>query len=187
MEETITLYTQQAQVVLDTIEREGTTRVKREFIEAKYGEEAWVFQQAYAFYNQHASKLVPAPEGAESGIWCYVDERWAVSGAGGFLLKLEVPRNQVVLFDLRVWNKMLNLQYVGTSEADEEAFEARVANMGVKNMAEVFNTAFYPTVKREIQQSWQCLFTSAEQCPETYLEAGLWEIRREWLIDTKAL
>ena len=187
MSEILTLYTQQAQVVLDTIEREGTTRVKRAFIEAKYGEEAWVFQQAYSFYNQHAEQLVSRPEGAESGIWCYVDERWAVSGAGGYLLKLEVPREAAVLFDLRVWNRMLNLQYVGKDEADEDAFEMKMTNMGVKNMAEVFNTSFYPTIKREVQQSWQRLFTSAQDCPESYLEAGLWEIRKEWLGDTRRL
>lgn len=182
MDQTITLYTQQMPIVLETIEREGTTRVKREFIQKKYGEEAWVFQQAYSFYNQHAPQYVAPPEGAESGIWCYCDKRWAVSGAGGILLELCVPRDQVILFDLRLWNRMLNLQYLGADQADEEAFEQRLESMGIATMADVFKTSFYPTVKAEILASWQRLFTSAQGCPEGYLEAGLWEIKKEWLI-----
>ena len=98
----IILYTAQAQVVLDALERDGVSRVRREFIQKKYGDEAWVFQQAYSFFAQHAQAIVPAPEGAESGIWCYCDSRWAAAGAGGVLLQLEVPREQAVLFDLRV-------------------------------------------------------------------------------------
>ncbi|MBQ9067450.1 MAG: DUF3841 domain-containing protein, partial [Eggerthellaceae bacterium] len=85
---------------------------------------------------------------------------------------------------LRIWNRMLNLQYVGKDEADEEAFEAKLANMGIKNAAEAFSTSFYPTVKREIQQSWQRLYQATDEIPETYVMAGLWELRSEWLVDT---
>lgn len=173
--------------MLDAIERDGYSRVKWEYIQAKYAEGALAFNQAYAFFAQHAPAYVAPPEGAESGIWCYCDERWAVAGAGGKLLTLDVPRSAAVLFDLRVWNRMLNLQYVGADEADEEAFDVRLANMGVKSTVEVFSTSFYPLLKREIQQSWQRLFTSAEGCPESYLEAGLWEIRREWITDIRDL
>ena len=182
--EAITLYTAQSQAVLDALERDGVSRVKREYIQQKYGDEAWVFQQAYSFFFQHAQEIVPAPSGAESGIWCYCDVRWAASGAGCSVLTLRVPRDQVVLFDLRVWNRMLNLQYVGTDEADEQAFEQRMARMGIRNPAEAFSTAFYPTVKREILDSWHRLFDSAKGCPAEYLEAGLWEIRSEWVMGT---
>ena len=181
--ESIILYTAQMQVVLDTIEREGTTHVKREFIQQKYGDQAWVFGQAYTFFAQHAPAYVPQPEGAESGIWCFVDSRWAAAGPGGSMLKLEVPRNQAILFDSRIWNRMLNLQYVGKDAADEEAFEARLAGMGIKQSSEAYSTSFFPTVKREILDSWKRLFGSAEGIEETYVQAGLWEIRREWVVE----
>lgn len=187
MPDTITLYTQQAQVVLDSIERDGTTMVKWDYINKKYGDQARIFSQPYAFFAQHAPAFVPKPANADSGIWCYCDSRWAVAGAGGALIELLVPRNQVVLFDLRVWNRMLNLQYVAADEADEAAFEQRLASMGVRDASEAFTTAFYPTVKREIVQSWQRLFESHQGCPETYLEAGLWEIRREWVVSMEPL
>lgn len=183
--ETVTLYTAQAQIVVDTIERDGRSFVKREYIQKKYGDESWIFQQAYSFFAQNAPRYVEPPEDAESGIWCFRDWRLAVAGAGCRLIELEVPRDQAVLFDSRVWTRMLNLQYVGASAADEEAFEQRIANMGLKNSSDAFATAFYPTVKREITQSWQRLFSSADSCPDAYVEAGLWELRKEWVLSVK--
>ncbi len=182
----ITLFTAQTDVVLDAIERDGYSRVKRAYIQRKYGDQAWVFQQAYAFFAQHAPRYVTPPEGAESGIWCFRDWRLAMTGAGGMLLELEVPADQAVLFDSRLWNRMLNLEYLGEDAEDERAFEKRIAAMGLKSSADAFATSFYPTVKREITQSWQRLFGSADACPDAYLEAGIWEIRREWIRSVRA-
>lgn len=182
---TITLFTAQTQVVLDAIERDGFSRVKREYVQRKYGEGSWIFQQAYSFFAQHAPRYVQPPEGAESGIWCFADWHLALSGAGCSLIELDVPRESAVLFDSRVWNRMLNLEYIGSGTEDEAAFERKLANMGIKSTAEVFSTAFYPTVKSEILRSWQRLFDSAEECPEAYIEAGLWELRREWIVSVR--
>lgn len=186
MSDALTLYTAQAQIVLDAINRDGTTRVKREYIQQKYGDQAWVFQQAYSFYAQHARTYVPAPEGAESGIWCFVDSRWAAAGPAGVMLELSVPRDQVVLFDSRIWNRMLNLEYIPENQADEDAFEQQLAAMGIRQASEAFSTAFYPTVKQQILSSWKRLFGSAEGIPDTYVQAGLWEIRREWVVSVSA-
>ena len=185
-DETITRYTAQTQVVLDAIERDGFSRVRWDYIRRKYDDQSWVFRQAYAFFAQNAPRYVTPPEGAESGIWCFRDWRLTVAGAGCTLIELAVPRDQVVLFDSRVWNRMLNLEYIGRDEADEEAFERRIVAMGLRSSSDAFATAFYPTVKREITQSWQRLFDSAEGCPDAYLEAGIWEIRREWIRSLKA-
>ena len=182
---TLVLFAAQAQVVLDAIERDGFSRVKWEFIRKKYGSEAWIFQQAYSFYAQHAPQYVAPPEGAESGIWCFRDPKWAASGAGGFLLEMEVPADQAILFDSRIWNRMLNLEYIGKDEADEAAFAEKIANMGMKSSIEAFSTSFYPMVKREILDSWKRLFGSAEGCPGTYVEAGLWELRKEWIVSVR--
>ena len=184
-DESLTLYTAQTQTVLDVIERDGYSRVKRAYIQQKYGDETWVFQQAYSFFAQHAPRYVAPPEGAESGIWCFRDWHWAVAGSGCLLLELAVPANQAVLFDSRIWNRMLNLQFVGANQREEDEFEQRIANMGMKSSAEAFSTSFYPTVKREILQSWQRLFGSAEGCPDTYVQAGLWELRHEWIVSVR--
>lgn len=181
----LTLYTAQAQVVVDTIERDGVYHVKTAYVDQKYGDQAWIFKQAYSFFARYAGQYVPKPEGAESGIWVYYDEKWVGAQRGSWVLKLEVPASQVVSFDLRVWNKMLNLQYVPADEADGQRFEHKLETMGVGQSMQAFSTPFYPLIKREIEASWQRLFTSAAGCTPEYLQAGLWEIRHEWVVDAR--
>lgn len=183
---TVTLYTAQAQVVMDTLERDGVYRVKNAYVDQKYGDEvAWIWRQAYSFFSQNAGRYVPKPEGAESGIWTFYDEKWTGAQPGYWMLKLEVPADHVVSFDLRAWNRIQNLDYLPKDEADGRRFQQNLERQGIKQAMQAFSTPFYPLVKREIEASWQRLFTSAEGCPETYLEAGLWEIRREWVADAK--
>lgn len=184
-QDTITLYTAQAPIVMDTINKEGVYRVKTAYVDQKYGDEAWIFKQAYSFYAQNAMKYVPAPEGAESGIWVYADEIWVGAQLGNWVLKMEVPKNQVVLFDLRVWNKILNLQYVPENDEDEARYDKRLQDMGIMHPSIAFSSHFYPVVKQEIRESWKRLFGSAKGCPRNYLEAGLWEIRREWVVEAR--
>lgn len=181
----VTLYTAQAQVVMDTLEREGVYRVKMSYVDNKYEGEAWIWRQGYSFFAQNAGRYVPRPEGAESGIWVYYDEKWTGAQPGYWMLKLEVPEDHVVSFDLRAWNKIANLDYLPKDDADARRFQQNLERQGIKQPMQAFSTPFYPLVKREIEASWQRLFTSAEGCPETYLEAGLWEIRREWVADAK--
>ena len=181
----LTLYTAQAQVVVDALERDGISHVKMAYVNKKYESEAWVFKEAYSFFVQNAPRHVPKPEQAETAIWAYMDEKWAGAQPGGWVLKLRVPREKAVLFDLRAWNKILNLSYLGVDEADSKRFEARLSSMGIQHPTQAFSTPFYPQVKQEIRKSWQRLFDSAWSCPQTYLQAGLWELRREWVVEAR--
>lgn len=181
----ITLYTAQAQIVKDTLDAEGVYRVKTAFVDQKYGDQAWVFKEAYSFFAQNAPRYVLPPEGAQSGIWTFANEMWVGAQPGSWVFKLQVPRNQAVLFDLRVWNKILNLQYVGADAEDSRRFEDKLSSMGITHSMQAFSTPFYPQVKSEIKKSWQRLFTSAETCPTEYVQAGLWEIRQEWIVESR--
>ena len=179
--DTIVLWTCQAPVVVETIRRDGVTHVKREYVERKYGDAAWSFEVAYGFFRQGAERIVPRPAEAESAIWAYRREAYAYPTPGYYSLMLEVPRDQCVLFDLRVWNKILSLHYVGESRKEERAFEHELERQGVKQPSELFSTPFYPVLKRKVTDSWQRLFNSAEGCDDDYVQAGLWEIRSEWV------
>ena len=181
----LTLYTAQAQVVMDVLERDGVSRVKMAYVDKKYESEAWVFKEAYSFFVQNAPRYVPKPEQAETAIWAYADEKWVGAQPGSWVLKLEVPRDQAVLFDLRAWNKILNLNYLGADEADNRRFEARLSSMGIQHSTQAFSTPFYPQVKQEIRKSWQRLFDTANSCPRTYLQAGLWELCRDWIAEAR--
>ncbi|MGN0070991.1 MAG: DUF3841 domain-containing protein [Atopobiaceae bacterium] len=180
--DTLTLWTAQSDAVIEAIDRDGTSRVKMEYVNSKYGETAWIFKEAYSFFRETAPRYVPRPEGAESGVWCFVDPQWAYAAAGQTVLQLEVPRDEAVLFDLRMWNRMLNLHYLPKDRADEKRFNEELARQGIRKPEKIFTTGFYPLLKREILASWERLYTSAEGCDRRYLEAGLWELRREWIV-----
>lgn len=180
-EQTLSLWTAQSKPVTDVLAAGETYRVKRRYVDEKYRECAWVFQTAYSFYLSTAQELVPRPAGAESGIWCYADASWASASAGQTLMRLEVPRSQAVLFDLRMWNRILNLRYLPLDRQDEREFARRLERQGVRNPSDVFSTTFYPQLKAEVLRSWRRLYGSADRCEHRFVQAGLWEIRPEWV------
>ena len=55
----VILYTAQQPVVLEALKRDGRSVVRREYIDKKYGDTSWVFQEAYSFFRQTAF-LFPA-------------------------------------------------------------------------------------------------------------------------------
>ena len=70
-------------------------------------------------------------------------------------------------------------------EKDEESFARELKNIGLNNTHKLFSTSFYPMQKRRVRDSWKKLFTSAEGCPEEYLQAAVWELKKEWLLEVR--
>lgn len=93
------LWTVQTPEVLKLLEDQGVTTVKREHILKKYGDCAWSFLIAYDFMTERLRQKVPHPKDAESPVWFFTDPRWAGEGA----VAMEVPEEEVILFDLRKW------------------------------------------------------------------------------------
>lgn len=181
MSDTILLWTAQRPIVLDTLEREGVYRVLRSFVEQKYGESGWNFQTAYQFFVQAARQVLPPPAGAESPVWCWPDPRWVGLDGDCALLRLTVPRAQVLLFDSRQWNAILNLSYLPTDAEDQAAFERELARQGVKSPLDLFRTPFYPQLRRRVENSWKQLFAPGAALDPRYTQAAVWELRREWV------
>lgn len=179
---TVTLWTAQRKIVLDTLEREGVYLVKRSYVEEKYQETAWIFQEAYSFFRENAPALLPRPAGAESPVWLYQDPQWAGMSTDTLLLRMEIPVEQALFFDLRLWNRILNLEYLGESPQEEAAFAGELERLGLRNTIPLFQTPFYLVQKRRVRQSWRRLF-SADLPQETYRQAAVWTLRREWLAD----
>ena len=177
MSGTVTLWTAQRPIVLETLERERVYRVRRAFVEQKYGRSGWNFQKAYGFFVREAAKRLPPPEGAESPVWCWPDPRWVGPEGDCALLKLTVPEEQVLLFDARRWNGVLNLAYLPADEADGAAFDRELERQGIGNPLDLFRTPFYPRRRRRVEESWKRLFDPPEP---GYVQAAVWELRREW-------
>lgn len=178
----ITLYTAQSEQVAAVLEKDGVAYVKQAYIQDKYEESAWIFQEAYRYFVRTAQKHLPKPQEADSPYWLFADPQWARPEAGSVQLKLSVPEAEVLLFDRRTWGKILNLSLVGTEE-EEQRFQEKLKKQGIMDSSEVFRTAFYPLLKQEILKSWDSLLTDDPgTIDKIHLQGAVWQLRDEWLV-----
>ena len=167
------LWTVQTPEVLKLLEDQGVTTVKREHILKKYGDCAWSFLIAYDFMTERLRQKVPQPKDAESPVWFFTDPRWAGEGA----VAMEVPEEEVILFDLRKWYRVLSLSYVGT-EQEEKFYDEQLHRMGIRDSSDVFRGPFYPLQKRQITASWDRIFDLPED--RQFYQAACWQLKKEW-------
>lgn len=183
---TITLYTSQTETVLQVLEQDGVCFSKEAYVRKKYEESAPIFLTAYSFFVQEAGKFAPKPEGAEYPYWAFHDlYNVDASGRAG-ILKLRVPIEETVLFDVRDWNRILCLKYLGETEEEEKRFQKELDARGLTE-TKIMLTDFYPDWKREIKESWKRLFRHHEtlcqgqDVTKNGIQAGLWRLKREWI------
>ena len=164
----------------DIVDKDGVNYVKQAYITKKYQDTAWIFDTAYKFFRQEAVKIIPKPQEAESPIWMYRDKKWAVPNAGCRRMHLEIPKDELILFDRRTWNKILNMEYVGTDE-EIAAFEQEYKRQGVRDPLDIMKSSFYPLLAQKIKKSWQHLFT--DPLPEeTYWQGAVWYLKKDWVV-----
>lgn len=175
--DTITMYCTQTDLVWDIVDKDGVNYVKQAYITKKYQDTAWIFDTAYKFFRQEAVKIISKPQEAESPIWMYRDKKWAVPNAGCRRMCLEIPKDELILFDQRTWTKILNMEYVGTDE-EITAFEQEYKRQGVHDPLDIMKSAFYPLLAQKIKKSWQHLFT--DPLPEeTYWQGAVWYLKKK--------
>lgn len=183
---TINLYSSQAAVVIETLMRDGVCFSKREYVAKKYEESAKIFLSAYDWFVKEAQNFVPRPDGAEYPYWAFKDTDSIDASAGGAVLKLQVPMDEAVFFDVYDWNKILCLQYIGISEQDEINFKERIRDYGIRRESDIILTNFYPDLKAQILDSWKRLFRhheairSGDYSGVKKVQAGLWKIDKKW-------
>lgn len=188
-ENKIVLYTAQADPVLQAIERDGTCFSNTDFVRKKYEDCSDIFLTAYKWYAKEAKQIVPLPDGAQLPYWAFEKEYNMFVAEGLTILKLEVPADQVILFDMEDWNQILRLEYIGN---DKENFDKELRKNGVSSVDAVLGN-FYPVLKRKIMDSWKVLFKNDRKLkagnPDGIrnVQAGLWEIKKEWIVDRKKL
>jgi len=179
------MWTVQMPVVQETLDLYGVSYVKREYLRKKYRETAWIFLEAYSFMTREMEKRVPKPAEAESPIWVFRDVSRVFCHEGALLYELDVPEDQMVLFDLRNWQEILSLKPLG-NPADREKILSDMRRQGAGDTTDVFAKPFYPLVKKQIRDSWKALFT--EPLPEEAWQQGaVWMLKKEWIIGTENL
>ncbi len=184
----ITLYSAQGQAVRDALTNDGVCFSRRAYVQAKYAESAPVFLTAYDWFAEAAQAYVPKPANAEYPYWAFADLHSLEQSLEQRVLTLRVPADAAVFFDMYDWNKVLRLQYIGETQVEERAFRSELSACGLRE-TDVMLTAFYPELKKRIQESWQLLFRhhAAIKAGNTAgvgsVQAALWQLKREWVID----
>ena len=184
----VILYSSQAEAVLQIIERDGECFSKRKYVEDKYQESAPIFVSAYSWFVHEAEKYVVRPENAEYPYWAFKDIYSVEASGDSRIIKLEVPADEAVFFDMYDWNKILSLKYIGETETDEQEFRKMLRDYGITRESDVVLTNFYPNLKRQVKESWKRLFRHHEDIinGETQgigsIQAELWTIRKEWIV-----
>lgn len=176
----VTMWAAQTPVVWHTVEQDGISYVKKEYIDRKYGEVAWIFKTAYSFFIQKFQNQVKKPEQAESPIWLYCDPKWAGVNQGVVIKKLEIPREEILFFDLRKWSEVLNLSYIG-NEKEKIDFEKELQRQGIRDAMDIFTKPYYPMLKSRIMKSWDSIF-EVEGIDEQYIQGAVWCLKKEWLV-----
>lgn len=186
---TLTLYSSQAGAVHTALFRDGVCFSKRAYVQKKYVESAPVFITAYDWFVQAAQSYLPRPEGAEYPYWAFFDLYSLESSDEQSILTLRVPVDEAVYFDMYDWYKILRMEYMGETEAEEKAFADELAACGLRG-TDVMLTSFHPAWKARIQKSWQRLFRhhAAIKAGDTTgvrsVQAALWQIKKEWIQET---
>lgn len=184
---TIRLYTYQTDSVLDAIHKDGVCFSRKAYVQKKYKESAGIFTTAYSWFVKEAEKIVPKPEGAEYPYWAF-KELYSMDQSGkGNVMALEVPIDEVILFDLYDWNKIICMKYIGENPEEEESFHQLLSQCGLKE-TDVMLTNFHPEWKRKILESWSRLFRYDARIKKGDtkkvggVQAGLWQIKKEWIV-----
>lgn len=183
----IKLYTSQSDIVLQIIENDGVCYSKKEFVRKKYYESAPIFITAYSWFVTEFEKIIPKPEKAEYPYWAFKELYNLDNSGGGNAIKLNVPLEEVILFDLFDWNKIICMKYIGENEEDEREFKENIKKFGLKE-TDIMLTNFYPELKQKITESWKRLFRNNENIKNGNekeihgVQAGLWRIKKEWII-----
>ena len=178
-DEQLIMWSSQHKRVWDTIQKEGIYTVKQAYVQEKYEDVAWIFKEAYSYLNRKLTEKISQPEGAESPVWHFKEQKWALKDEDSVLLRLAIPVAEVVLFDLRVWNKVLNLTFAGSAE-EEERFHRELANRGITDILEVHTTPYYPLQKKAVVDSWEKMFAIGG-IEGQYIQGASWVIREEWI------
>ena len=84
----VTLYSPQAQIVLDVLDRDGICFSRREYVQKKYEESAPVFLSAYDWFVKAAEAHIPKPQGAEYPYWAFGSPENVDLSAGGRVLHI---------------------------------------------------------------------------------------------------
>jgi len=177
------VWTRQHKNVLDVIKNNGVYRVKERNIRKKLDTCADIYLDVYKWLRHEAAKRMEIPDKAKYPIWLTVDKDLKLPMTDGFVFfELEVPKNEIMIFDMLKWDYIVNYLYLPKNKKDRKRFKNKLEKYNINVESDIYLQNFYPLLKEEITTSWQRLFD--EDIKLSNQKVGIsWEIKADWVID----
>lgn len=187
--ETVILWTRQVPEVWKELQTSGIYRVKEEHIRKKNGEISDYYLKLYRWYTNTAREYVSIPAELQYPIWLSVCEGVMLQSVENtVILKLEVPKDRVVICNMEAWGYVVNYWYVPLNEQDAKKHAEELKRNGISEEDELISTSkgnFYPMLRRKIQNSWKRVFTMSPANDKEAV-ATAWELKREWVKEVRS-
>jgi len=121
------------------------------------------FRYPYRWLREQMKQRVPG-YGGRPPLWFWLEKPdmrktcWSEGGLGVIRLEVEVPEERVLVSDFLLWHTPLNGGYLGTSEADDDAFYREAERRLGRKHARVGDEDFPEDLKKRVLASWERIF-----------------------------
>ena len=177
----IKVWTRQHRSVLETLQREGRYRARREFIRMDLQEHAELVLEVYDWLVRNCPDAANRPADVEYPVWVsFRRDATMLPDENTVILELELEETQITRVNIAKWGAMLNYSYLPADEADHKRHQKLLRDYGVSDV-KAFMTRFYPEIKQEIMSSWPRLFDDGVQLGNDLCYGTIWEVKREWI------
>ena len=177
----MTFWTRQVAEIMKEIDETGVYKVKEDYIRKKNDTISDYYLKLYKWFTREAKKYIEVK--AEYPVWLSVSDEVRLRPTEGTVtLKLKIPGKELLLCNYDAWGYIVNYFYVPLNEADKQRHRAELAKYGLASDDELFLTSkgnFYPLLKREVEKSWERIFTLKPDDEKACLVAAIWEIKKE--------
>ena len=127
------------------------------------------------------------PDEAEYPIWLTIEEELKLPMSKGFVFfELEVPPNEIMIFDMLKWDYIANYLYLPKDDQDRKNFKDKLEKYNISVESDIYLQDFYPILKKKMISSWERLFDNDIKLSDK--KVGIcWEIKEDWIVDYQLL
>lgn len=182
----VTLWTRQDIRSLKDLEEKGVHRIQKWYIEEQFEDISDHYIPLYRWFVNKANEKVPKPEGVEFPIWCSISEKSMLRPiVDSVVYVVDIDESEVIYFDGRKWDYVLNHLYLPKDEEDMENYRKEIERKGLKDSFSFIDgkyASFYPLEKKKVMDSWTRVF-EIEDWNIFGVQANIWEIRKDMVKD----
>ena len=177
------VWTRQHKNVLEILKEKGVYRVKERYIRKKLENCADIYLDVYRWLRNEAAKRMEIPEESKYPVWLSIEEDLKLPAAEGLVFfELEIPRDQIMIFDMMKWDYIVNYLYLPKNREDRKRFKEKLEKYNINVESDIYLQDFYPRLKREMTSSWKRLFDSDIKLSDKQVAIS-WKLRKEWIVD----